>query len=117
MIDLGWLDLSFLCIDMALMRRPSVSEACGDAFVMFWLTILMCINMAEGVRCVTCKDNISPAHDSDACPLTATVATNVVALTAAAGTVISVAKLLPIKVIRLFPRAILEALLMRNMLR
>ena len=95
---------------MTLMRRPSVSEACGDAFVMFWLVVLMCINVSESVQCLTCKDNISPLHATDACPLTTTVATNVAALTAVAGTMITVAKLLPIKVVRLFPRAILDAL-------
>ena len=91
---------------MALMLRPHVGEAAGDAFVMFWLVVVMCVTLSEGVQCLTCKDNISPAHDTDACPLTTTVATNVAALTAVAGTVISVSKLLPIKVIRLFPRAI-----------
>lgn len=95
---------------MALMLRPHVGEAAGDAFVMFWLVVVMCVTLSEGVQCLTCKDNISPAHDTDACPLTTTVATNVAALTAVAGTVISVSKLLPIKVIRLFPRAILDAL-------
>ena len=90
------------------MRRPDVCTAVGDAFVMFWLVVLMCVNMSEGVQCLTCKDNISPLHDSDDCPLTATVATNVVALTAAAGAVISVAKLLPTKLMRLFPRAIIS---------
>ena len=55
---------------MALMRRPDVREAFGDAFVMFWLVVLMCINLSEDVQCLTCKDNISPTHDTDACPLT-----------------------------------------------
>ena len=95
---------------MALRRGPHVREATGDAIVMFWLVVLMCINVSEGVQCLTCKDNISPEHDTDACPLTTTVATNVAALTAVAGTMMSVAKLLPIKVVRLFPRAILDAL-------
>ena len=34
---------------MALMLRPHVGEAAGDAFVMFWLVVVMCVTLSEGV--------------------------------------------------------------------
>ena len=78
--------------------------AAFDGFVMFWLVMLQGINLADCVRCLHCKDNISPGHDPDACPLVVVVAANVVAITAAAGAAVSVSKLLPIKIMRLFPK-------------
>ena len=37
---------------MALMLRPHVGEAARDAFVMFWLVVVMCVTLSEGVQCL-----------------------------------------------------------------
>ena len=77
---------------------------------MFWLVMLQGINLADCVRCLHCKDNITPGHEPDDCPLVALVASNAVAITAATGAAVSVAKLLPVKIMRLFPKTVLDAI-------
>ena len=47
--------------------------------------MMLAINFADGVRCLHCKDNITPDHDPDDCPLVVLVAANVVAVAAASG--------------------------------
>ena len=51
-----------------------------------------------------------PDHAPADCPLVVVVAANVVAVAAAAGTAVSVSKLLPIKIMRLFPKTVLDAI-------
>ena len=86
------------------------SGAASDGFMMFWLVMMLGINFSECVRCLHCKDNIGPAHDPDACPFVVLVAANVAAVAAAGGTAVSVSKLLPLKVMRLFPKTVLDAI-------
>ena len=51
-----------------------------------------------------------PSHGPDACPLVAGAVENAAALVAATGVVLSVANLLPLKIIRALPRAVLDAI-------
>ena len=80
------------------------------AFVGFWVSFIMLLPPVMAVRCLTCKDNIAPGHDTIDCPLATEVAANAGALVAAATTVISVTKLLPVKFLRVLPRAVLDAI-------
>ena len=75
---------------MTLATRFTRGGALFDGFVMFWLVLLQGINLVDCVRCLHCKDNITPGHEPDECPLVALVASNVVAITAATGAVVSV---------------------------
>ena len=95
---------------MTLASLLAHSGAAFDGFVMFWLVMLHGINFAECVRCLHCKDNVTPAHDPGNCPLVVLVAANVAAITTATGAVVSVAKLLPVKIVRLFPKTVLDAI-------
>ena len=63
------------------------------------------------VRCLSCYDdpNNGAAHDTAACPWTTGVASNVAAL-ATAGTALVVATLLPLRILRVFPRTVLHTL-------
>ena len=80
-------------------------------FIVLWLMFLFdfvdCV-----VRCRNCFDDPSngAAHDTDACPWITGIAANVVALTGAAATLLVVDKLLPIKLLRVFPKAVLGTL-------
>ena len=95
---------------MALASLFTRGGAAFDGFVMFWLVMLHGINFAECVRCLHCKDNVTPAHDPANCPLVVMVAANVAAIATATGAVVSVAKLLPVKIVRLFPKTVLDAI-------
>ena len=95
---------------MTLASLLAHSGAAFDGFVMFWLVMMLGINFSEGVRCLHCKDNILPGHAPADCPLVVVVAANVVAVAAAAGTAVSVSKLLPLKIMRLFPKTVLDAI-------
>ena len=58
---------------MALASLFARGGASFDGFVMFWLFMLQGIILADCVRCFHCKDNITPGHDPDACPLVVVV--------------------------------------------
>ena len=100
---------------MALASLFSRGGAAFDSVVMFWLVMLQGINFAECVRCLHCKDNIAPGHDADASPLVVVVAANVVAITAAAGTVAGLT--LPWHKRRIPKEAKLDAQFLAGMLR
>jgi hypothetical protein len=69
------------------------------------LLLLSCLPVALAV-CATCSGNA--CNGSGACPWSSTVAANVQAI--ATGAAITVAALLPAKILRLFPRPVLEAI-------
>ena len=75
-------------------------------FVMLWLFLLDGVGFAMAV-CTHCFGNVEGCTgDTAQCPLVTTTALNVAALTAA--TAITVSTILPAKVIRVFPRTVLE---------
>ena len=69
------------------------------------LLLLSCLPVVLSV-CATCAGNA--CDGSGTCPWTGTVAANVTAL--ASGAAISLAALLPAKILRLFPRSVLESI-------
>ena len=79
-------------------------------FIVLWLICLL--DFAEAVRCLSCWDDASngPEHDTDACPWVTGVAANVTALVGSAATALVVDKLLPVKLLRVFPKAVLSTL-------
>ena len=95
---------------MALTSLFTRGGAASDSFVMFLLVLMQGINLVDCVRCLHCKDNIMPDHAPADCPLVVVVAANVAAVAAATGTAVSVSKLLPIKIMRLFPKTVLDAI-------
>jgi hypothetical protein len=62
------------------------------------------------VTCLHCNGNIPGCTGTDHCPLVEGVAENVMALTAGAATVMTVAKILPVKVLRVLPRSVLDTI-------
>jgi hypothetical protein len=77
-------------------------------FVMLWLFLLDGVGFAFAV-CTHCFGNVEGCSgDTANCPLVTTTAANVTALVAA--TTITVAAILPSKVIRVFPRTVLDTL-------
>ena len=80
------------------------------AFAGFWFICFYMIPPSQAVNCVTCKDNISPAHNTAACPLSAGVVANVAALGAASTALVAISQLLPVKFVRVLPRAVLDSL-------
>jgi hypothetical protein len=80
-------------------------------FAVFWLVIFAgLVKKAFAVRCTSCNDNIGSEHDTANCPMITTVTENVAALVAGATTIVSVAQLLPTKILRALPRAVLDAI-------
>ena len=77
-------------------------------FVMLWLFVLDGVGFGVAV-CTHCFGNVEGCTgDTAKCPLVTTIASNVAALTTA--TAITVSTILPAKVIRVFPRAVLDTL-------
>ena len=74
--------------------------------------VLLFLGCAPGVSatCTTCFDSIPGCAGSTACPLLTGVAGNAAGLVAATATVLSVAKLLPSRILRAFTRPQLEAI-------
>ena len=61
--------------------RPKVSVPFATIeFLIFWLTFIIFMPSAMAVRCMSCKDNINPPHDTDHCPLAEDVTSNIAAL-------------------------------------
>ena len=81
---------------------------CNRLFIVLWL-MFFCDFVDAVIRCYNCFDDASngPAHDTNACPWLTGVAANVTALTGTAATLLMVDKLLPIKLLRVFPKAVL----------
>ena len=75
------------------------------------LLLMLSLPYSIAVRCLSCYDDPSNGglHDTDSCPWVTGIASNVSAL-ATAGAVLSVAKLLPLRVLRVFPKAVLSTL-------
>jgi hypothetical protein len=67
-------------------------------------------SVAAVPRCHVCKDNVSPGHDSTACPLLDTVTANASAMAAVGTALVVVSDLLPTRVVRALPRTALDAL-------
>ena len=65
---------------MALTSLFARGGAASDSFVMFWLVLMLGINLVDCVRCLHCKDNIMPDHAPADCPLVVVVAANVAAV-------------------------------------
>ena len=81
------------------------------AFVSFWAVFSWLVIPAEAVaRCGHCQDNVLPSHAPDACPLVEGAIENAAALVAATGVMLSVSNLLPLKIIRVLPRTVLDAI-------
>ena len=76
------------------------------------LLLLSFFSAVSAARCKTCFDDPcnGAAHDTADCPWTTGVASNVSALLAAATTAVVVEHLLPTRLIRIFPRAVLSTL-------
>lgn len=79
-------------------------------FVMLWLLLLDVPTTVMAV-CTHCFGNVEGCSgDSAKCPLVTTTAKNVAALAATTAGILSVAVLLPSKVVRAFPRTVLDTL-------
>ena len=81
----------------------------------FYSVLLLVFNLLPGIfaaRCLNCYDDPSngAAHDTDNCPWITVVATNVGALAAASAVTLTVTHVLPTRLIRLFPKAVLGTL-------
>ena len=78
-------------------------------YSVLWLVIGLKISSA--VRCLSCYDdpNNGAAHDTADCPWNTGVANNVAAL-ATAGTALAVSTLLPLRILRVFPKTVLHTL-------
>ena len=76
--------------------------------LLFFLTSVVqpCISV-----CIHCKDTILPAHESANCPLASDIASNVdLFSTGTLGSIPKVTNLLPPPILRMFPKAALEAM-------
>ena len=80
------------------------------SFAVFWLVVLASLARSCAVRCTSCNDNVGAAHDTADCPMITNVVENVAALVAGATTIVSVSQLLPTKILRALPRAVLDAI-------
>ena len=82
-------------------------------YSVLWLVIGLKISSA--VRCLSCYDdpNNGAAHDTADCPWNTGVANNVAAL-ATAGTALAVSTLLPLRILRVFPKTVLHTLKSRR---
>ena len=81
------------------------------SFVVLVLFFLFAIPFAHAV-CPICFGNVEGCGNSDAahCPMTTTTSSNTAAIAAATVGTLSIAAILPLKVMRAFPRRVLDTL-------
>jgi len=75
------------------------------------LWLVTSLDVAWSVRCFSCYDDPSngAAHDTPDCPWTTGIAHNVAAI-GAVGSALAVASLLPLRILRVFPKSVLHTL-------
>ena len=90
----------------SMLSRVLVSHLFSVLLLVFFFPLI------SAVQCTSCYDDPSngASHDTANCPWVTGIAANLTALAATATTVLGIEKLLPIKLVRVFPRAILGTL-------
>ena len=78
--------------------------------LIFWVCLFSFFDKGECVTCTTCRDGIPGCAGGGACPLLATTAANIAAITAGATAVMSVVSILPHSYIRHLSGDVLRAL-------
>jgi hypothetical protein len=94
----------------ALVLRLLFCSCCGSMLSLCFSLLLLFLlaHPCASVVCATCAGNACDGSDPSTCPWSAQVQTNAACLLA--GTAICLTSLLPMKVLRLFPRSVLEAI-------
>ena len=101
--------LSIVFMPCCIGVRPVVGLSATGTLLPFF--IVMAVIQPCFSVCIHCKDSILPAHESAACPLSTDIASNVnLFSTGSLGTIPKLTNLLPPTILRMFPKAALEAM-------
>ena len=100
---------------MALATTMTTTMATSTTtLVMLWLLVLLAQVPGVGSVCVHCHGNVPGCTGTASCPLMTGVKDNAAALVATTGSLVIVSKLLPMRVLRALPRAVLDTINLRH---